>query len=110
MHTISIGVCACGKRGTLVNQRCGFCEDVASNGHLACAKVSAPTTVPRALEMLVAELAEDVPQPLAQRFTLASVAADLCRLAGEPVPAAVLATLDEPTHAPISREAYQEPA
>jgi len=41
MHLITAGTCGCGKRGTLVNQRCGFCEDVASNGHLACPSVAA---------------------------------------------------------------------
>ena len=105
MHFITIGTCPCGRRGTLVDSRCGFCDDAATlNGQLACPKVAPPMTVGRALDLLVAELAaEEIAAPLAQRFTLASVAADLCRLAGEPVPAAVLAALDEPTHAPAPR-------
>jgi len=46
---------------------------------------------------LYAELAaEEIPQPLAQRFTLATVWADLARLAGEPVPRDVAAVLDTP--------------
>ncbi len=110
MHLITIGVCACGKRGTLVNHRCGFCED-ASNGHLASPKATAPMPVTIALDLLLAELAEDVPQPLVERFTLASVAADLCRLAGEPVPAVVLEALDGPDCAPYPlRETHREPA
>ena len=49
---------------------------------------------------LVAELAADeIPQPLAQRFTLAAIWADLARLAGEELPVAVQAivgdTLDQ---------------
>ena len=107
MHLITIGVCQCGKRGTLVNARCGFCEDASA----ATPKKRAPMTVTRAIDLLLAELvAEEIAAPLAQRFTLATIAADLCRLAGEPVPAAILAALDSPTHAPIYRERYQEPA
>ncbi len=46
---------------------------------------------------LVAELrAEDVPDPLNERFTLAAIWADLARLAGEPLPADVAAVLDAP--------------
>lgn len=46
---------------------------------------------------LVAELGEgDVPDPLRQDFSLACLWADLARLAGEPVPAAVAAILDGP--------------
>ena len=37
-----------------------------------------------------------MPDPLNQRFRLAFVVADLCRLAGEPVPAEVARALDEP--------------
>jgi hypothetical protein len=105
MHVISIGHCACGKRGTLFDGLCGFCEDAADTptGHLACPKPDAPMTVVRALDLLVAELVDDeIAAPLAQTFTLASVAADLCRLAGEPIPVAVLDALDgvhcAPTH------------
>jgi hypothetical protein len=111
MQLITIGVCACGKRGTLVNHRCGFCEDGASNGQDARPKIAPHMTVARALDLLVAELTEDMPQPLVERFTLASIAADLCRLAGEPVPAVVLEALDGPDCAPYPlRETHREPA
>jgi hypothetical protein len=54
-------------------------------------------TIADALAALVAELREgDVPDPLNQRFKLAFVYADLCRLAGELVPAEVSRALDEP--------------
>lgn len=47
---------------------------------------------------LLAELtANDIPDPLAQRFTLAATVADLCRLAGEALPDAVAAVLDGDT-------------
>ena len=39
----------------------------------------------------------DVPDPLAQPLTLAVVWADLCRLAGEPLPPDVAALLAAPT-------------
>jgi len=58
-------------------------------------------TIAAALAALVDELAADIALPLAQTFTLAAVAADLCRVAGEPVPAAVLAVLDGADHAPV---------
>ncbi len=46
---------------------------------------------------LVAELrAEDVPDPLNERFTLAAIWADLARLAGETVPPAIVLALDAP--------------
>jgi hypothetical protein len=96
MHVITLGVCACGRRATLIDGRCGFCDDA-----IAPPPAPRPATVAALLTALVAELEEEIAAPLAQRFTLATVAADLCRLAGEPVPAAVLAALDEPTHAPI---------
>ena len=45
---------------------------------------------------LVAELIEgEVPSPLTQRFCLASVWADLARLAGEPLPLAVAAVVGD---------------
>ncbi len=45
---------------------------------------------------LVAELtADEIPTPLAERFTLAHVWADLARLAGETPPASVLALVGE---------------
>ena len=43
------------------------------------------------------ELAEgDVPEPLAQEFTLALLWLDLCRLAGEEPPAFLVALIDGP--------------
>ena len=53
-------------------------------------------TINDLMAALVAELAEgEVPTPLAQRFTLATVWADLARLAGEPLPAAVAAVVGD---------------
>lgn len=53
--------------------------------------------VNRLCERLLAELvAGDVPRPLNERFTLAFLWADLCRLAGEPLPPDVQARLDAP--------------
>ncbi len=95
MLTITLGICACGRRGTLIDGCCGFCADAPT------APEAAPLPVNRALALLIAELAEDCAAPLAQRLTLATVAADLCRLAGEPIPAAVLAALDGADHAPV---------
>ena len=108
MHLITIGVCQCGRRGTLIDGRCGFCDDArASNGQDAHPK---PTPVAALLAALVAELAEEVPAPLATSFTLATIAADLCRLAGEPVPAVVLDALDGPAAAPCRAETHRERA
>jgi hypothetical protein len=112
MHLITIGTCACGKRGTLVDGLCGFCSD----SHLAHPKGSPPQrTLNDLFAALVAGLAEEeVVAPLAQRFTLGHIWIDLARLAGEPVPAHVAAMLDEPTHtAPIlvgQPETHREPA
>ena len=54
------------------------------------------TMVNDLMRALVDELAaEGVPTPLREQFTLAAVWLDLCRLAGEPAPAEVLAVLDE---------------
>ena len=76
---ISVGICRSCSHGTTVYD--GLCD--------RCR--------PEACAALVAELAEgDVPDPLNQRFKLAFVVADLCRLAGEPVPAEVARALDEP--------------
>jgi len=63
--------------------------------------------IERLLRELLAELlAADVPAPLGQRLTLAAVWADLARLAGEEVPAAVLALLDGPApRTPADRDA-----
>ncbi len=53
-------------------------------------------TINGLMQALVDELAaEGVPVPLGESFTLAAVWLDLCRLAGEPPPAEVLAVLDE---------------
>ena len=53
-------------------------------------------TINVAMAALVAELAEaEVPAPLSARFTLAAVWADLARLAGEPLPAAVAAVVGD---------------
>ncbi len=105
MHTITIGHCRCGRgRATLIDGLCGFCDDAhASTGHLAPTAHARPMTIGAAIAALVAELEAEIALPLAQTFTLAAIASDLCRLAGEPVPAAVLAALDEPTHAPAPR-------
>ena len=54
------------------------------------------TTINGLMRALADELAaEGVPTPLRESFTLAAVWLDLCRLAGEPPPAEVLAVLDE---------------
>ena len=54
-----------------------------------------PTTINALLAALVDELAEGgVPSPLAQPLTLGLVWADLCRLAGEDVPLAVLRLIE----------------
>lgn len=54
-------------------------------------------SVNRLMAALVVELIEgEVPQPLYQEFTLGAIWADLCRLAGEPVPPAVAAIADLP--------------
>ena len=59
-------------------------------------------TITDALTRLVAELAEGgVPDPLDQRFRLAYVFDDLCRLAGESLPAEVAAALDAPACAVV---------
>jgi len=51
-------------------------------------------TINEAMAALVAELEDgEVPQPLAQRFTLATVWQDLARLAGETPPPAALAVV-----------------
>ncbi len=108
MHVISIGRCAdCTRRATLIDARCGCCDDM-----LAPAPAPRPLAVSRALGLLLAELvAEEIAAPLAQRLTLASVAADLCRLAGERIPDAVADAPDGPGHAPHPpREPHREPA
>ena len=63
-------------------------------------------TVNDALRALCDELAADgVPAPLAQPLTLASVWCDLGRLAGEEVPAAVVALLEAAED--VAGEPYQ---
>ncbi len=60
-------------------------------------------TVRDLLDQLVAELeADGVPDPLAQPFTLAAVAADLLRLAGEPLPLDIAARLLLAAGEPVS--------
>ncbi len=49
-----------------------------------------------ALTALYAELAEEIPDVLTESFTFAGLWADLCRIAGEPVPRDVAAVLDAP--------------
>ncbi len=54
------------------------------------------TTINDLMRALVDELAaEGVPAPLGESFTLAAVWLDLCRLAGEALPAETLAILDD---------------
>lgn len=63
---------------------------------------TAMTTLTALMAALVAELEEgDVPAPLRQDFSLATLWCDLARLAGEPVPAEVAAILDGPA---VSRQ------
>ena len=51
-------------------------------------------TINEAMALLVEELTEgEIPQPLSTRFTLATVWADLARLAGEELPAEALAVV-----------------
>ncbi len=53
-------------------------------------------TINALMAALVAELtADEIPTPLAERFTLAHVWVDLARLAGEELPAEVLALVGE---------------
>ena len=52
--------------------------------------------IAEALAALVAELADEIPDPLAQPFTLAALWSDLARLAGEEPPADVAALAETP--------------
>jgi len=52
--------------------------------------------VTRALTALYAELAEEIPDALNAEFSFATIWCDLCRIAGEPLPADVAAVLDAP--------------
>ncbi len=55
------------------------------------------TTINSAMTTLLEELAEDgVPDVLAASFTFVAIWQDLCRIAGETVPADVAAVLDAP--------------
>ena len=67
-----------------------------------------------AMTLLVAELADgEVPQPLVQSFTLATVWQDLARLAGEELPADALAVVGralDATIEPVRRGSYAEHA
>lgn len=49
-----------------------------------------------AMTALLHELSEEIPDVLTETFTFAALWADLCRVAGEPVPADVAAALDAP--------------
>jgi len=75
-----------------------------------------PTATINALLLaLVAELrAEDVPDPLNERFTLAALWDDLARLAGETVPPAIVLALDAPVPlappVPVRRGSYADHA
>lgn len=61
-------------------------------------------TINDALAALVDDLtAGEVSDPLHQEFTLAAVWYDVCRLAGEPVPASVAAIVDPPRPARSAR-------
>ena len=53
-------------------------------------------SVTDALTLLIEELAGDVPDPLAERLTLATIWSDLARIAGEPVPMPVRLLIDGP--------------
>jgi hypothetical protein len=87
MTMITCGVCPCGETTALYEGRCHWCRTAPSpNRQDAHPK---PTTINALFSALVAELAEEVPAPLSQRFTLAAIWSDLARLNGETPPAAV---------------------
>ena len=69
--------------------------------------------VTAALTALYEELAEELPDALSTRFTFATLWADLCRVAGEPVPRDVAAVLDAPLDAipvavPVRRGSFMD--
>jgi hypothetical protein len=70
-------------------------------------------TINTLMRALVAELIEnEIPHPLAERFTLAHVWADLARLAGEELPPEALAIVGpalDVAYAPVRRGGYAEP-
>ncbi len=72
--------------------------------------IAAPVTA--ALTALYAELAEEIPDALIESFTFAGLWADLCRIAGEPLPADVAAVLDAsmplPPPALVHRGSYAD--
>lgn len=74
---------------------------ITTDRHAADRTVAALTaTINDLMAALVAGLeAEGIPDPLGQSLTLGFVWADLCRLAGEELPAAVAALLGEPVAA-----------
>jgi len=60
------------------------------------------------LTMPLHELAEEIPDVLTETFTFAGLWADLCRIAGEPVPRDVAAVLDAPLDlAPVPVPVYR---
>jgi hypothetical protein len=71
-------------------------------------------TINALMAALVAELeAEEVVTPLAQRFTLANIWADLARIAGEELPAAALAIVGpalDVAYEPVPRGGYADHA
>ncbi len=56
--------------------------------------IALPVTA--ALTALLLELAEEIPDVLTAEFSFAAIWADLCRIAGEPLPPDVAAALDAP--------------
>jgi hypothetical protein len=69
-------------------------------------------TINEIMAALVAELEEgEIPNPLAERFTLANVWADLARLAGEALPAEALAIVGpvlDAVYEPVRRGGYAD--
>lgn len=88
MPVMTVGACPCGETGTLIDGLCAFCETARALLRPASRPLPTPATSINAV--LIAFLAElvagDVPDPLAQPFTLGAIWADLCRLAGETPP------------------------
>jgi hypothetical protein len=118
---ITYGKCPCNRIATLDNGWCADCRerlhiDASAPASATPVQVSAvPATVAELLGRYVAEMqAEEVIDPLAQRFTLAGVWADLARLAGEEIPAEVAAVVGaalDVTCDPLPmRGSYAEPA
>jgi hypothetical protein len=54
------------------------------------------TMINAVMTALLEELGDEIPDILNAEFSLACLWADLCRIAGEPVPADVAAVLDAP--------------